>query len=111
MLSDEQREEIRKDTEYLKISLDDFKKNPDKYTTPEYTTPDGSVICVINSNEYTAIGVILHGPFKGLINSFLWSELSPIGITKITEEDPYGEEQWEGNDMKNRIKRFRDFIQ
>lgn len=110
MLSDEQKDEIKRDTELLKISLSDFKNNPDKYTTPEYSTSEGSIICVINSNKLVATGVILHGAFKGFINTFSWSELAPIGDIKITEEDPYGEEQWEDK-VKIRVKKFRDFIE
>lgn len=111
MLSDEDIVELKKDIALLKTSLYDFNEHPEEYTTPEYTTSDGHVICIINSNDYVATGVILHGRFKGYVNTFKWNELTPIATNKITEEDPYGEEQWENDNMKKRIKRFRNFIQ
>ena len=86
----------------FKRDLDDFKKNPDKYTIPEYITPDGSRLCIINSNEYVATGVITDGKFKGFCNTFTWGELSPINI-KISENDPYGEENWEEDSQLKKI--------
>ena len=74
------------DKEAFSKKLQDWKNHPEKYTKPEYTTPDGSTIAVIDEeiiDDKIGIitGVIVDSPIKaqiGFINTFHLSELTKI---------------------------------
>ena len=81
-MSDEEKKKLLdKNRKEMTEKLQDWKKNPDKYKTPEYTTPNGAKIAVIHSNDYVVTGVIVDSPSKaeiGLLNTFFWRELTKI---------------------------------
>lgn len=81
MSEEEQRIFLENNRKEMTEKLNDWKKNPEKYMTPEYTTPDGSKIAVIHDNGYVVTGVIIDSPIKvqiGLLNNFAYRELTEI---------------------------------
>jgi hypothetical protein len=80
--SDEEKKKfLEEDRKEMTEKIQDWKKNPDKYITPEYITPDGSKIAVIHANDYVVTGVCVESPIKvqiGFLNTFFWRELTKI---------------------------------